>query len=107
MYFSLKLNFMLKDWRWKLVLKAREVHSVVATLELTLFNSSFDSCICGFLFMSHTVCHLGTLGNLLLLECGAPVAHPAELGLRARLLLRKGFRSEMTALVLCLSGDPG
>ena len=83
------------------------MYSVVATLEPTVFNSSLDSCICGFLFMSNTVCHLGTLADVLFLKCGAPVAHPAELGLSARLLLRKRFRREMTALVLCLSWDPG
>lgn len=62
------------------MLKAREVYSVFATLEPTAFNSSLDSCICGFLFMSNTVSHLGTLGDVLFLKCGAPVAHLQNLG---------------------------
>lgn len=90
----------------KLALKAREVYSVVAALEHTVFNSSLDSCICGFLFTSNTVCQLGTLG-VLFLKCGAPVAHPAELGLCARLQLWKCFKRETTALILCLLWDSG
>lgn len=86
------------------MLKAREVYSVVATLEPTVFNSSLDSCICGFLFMSNTVCHLGTLGDVLCLKSAAPAAHLQNLGY---VPVVEGSRREMTALVLCLSWDPG
>jgi len=54
------------------VLKAREVYSVVTMLDPMVFNSSLDSCICGLLFMSNTVCHLGSLSDAPFLKRGAP-----------------------------------
>lgn len=82
------------------------MYSVVAVLEPTVFNSCLGSCICG-LFSLHQMLLAGSLSDMLALSCTVPVAHPAVLVLRARLLVPNSFRRSQpwSCIFLGMPGD--